>query len=497
MKKRLIVIGTIFIFALIGCGSEDSSKEAKELLQRILTLVGIPQEMVINVCQDNNANNLCEKSEVLAKVSVFKDDSVSTIWEKIEFDKSNSYWLDKIDPSKKLLLVMQDTDNVKYDDGKFALPFTINKSKENNSTKEVSILESMVDEGYLKSSEVVAVKKMNSVDKFYDILLKDLMKNFNTLKDKALSSSKSILENLKYMASELRKNGISKAIPDSVNACGDNEACVNTIIAKLFKNLEITASEAEVIAGVDSNDDPTNDNDKEPKESSSKKTIDFADYLPNSDMEKVYTEYLDGKSYKYGATIFEHKDRITREKNIIKYLGSHNYQGYENSWQIDDEESQLLIKNETIDYIHESLGDIKPYSEMFRQEVKRVRYLNIGDISFSSSFDMKDFAWDKTNCTITKKLTSFSHREHSYSGNIIEEKCIRKGKNYLSAYKEVPERYDIFFNYYQKEIGFIASIDNNCHIETVVQDGGKVTVSTSVDSEGCDVNNMQYIYYKN
>lgn len=249
MKKILVTISTILILALIGCG-DGSSKEAQERLQRILTLIGIPPSIVINICQDNNNNNFCESTEILAKISVARGDTLDKIWEKIQFDASNSYWLDNLDPDKKILLVMQDRDNVEHDNGKFTLPFTINLSKENNSTKELSILEAMVDANYLTPLEVVSVKQMNSVDKFYDALLKDLMKNFNTLKDRNLDSSQSVLKNLKYMAEELREKGINQKLPNSVNTCSGDEKCINGIINEIFKDLEITDSEADSIANL-------------------------------------------------------------------------------------------------------------------------------------------------------------------------------------------------------------------------------------------------------
>jgi len=259
MKKILIIISTILILALIGCGG-TSSKEAQERLQRILTLIGIPPSIVINICQDNNNNSFCESTEILAKISVARGDTLDKIWEKIQFDASNSYWLDNLDPNKKILLVMQDKNNIEHDNGKFTLPFTINLSKENNATKELSILEAMVDANYLTPLEVVAVKSMNSVDKFYDALLKDLMKNFNTLKDKNLNSSQSILENLKYMAEELREKGISKRFPDSINACRGDVTCTDNIINKIFKDLEITDNEANIIANLPKKEEETQEN---------------------------------------------------------------------------------------------------------------------------------------------------------------------------------------------------------------------------------------------
>ena len=261
MKKILITISTILILALIGCG-DGSSKEAQERLQRILTLIGIPPSIIINICQDNNNNSFCENSEILAKITIARGDTLDKIWEKIQFDASNSYWLDNLDPDKKILLVMQDRDNIEHDNGKFTLPFTINLSKENNSTKELSILEAMVDANYLTPLEVLAVKKMDSVDKFYDALLKDLMKNFNTLKDKNLDSSLSILENLKYMAEELREKGINQKLPNRVNACGGDEKCVNSIINEVFKDLEITDSEADSIANLPKEEESSEDREE-------------------------------------------------------------------------------------------------------------------------------------------------------------------------------------------------------------------------------------------
>jgi len=50
MKRFLkIIFIWSFLLGIIGCG--DGGKEAKELLARLLQVVGIPYEMVVNICQ--------------------------------------------------------------------------------------------------------------------------------------------------------------------------------------------------------------------------------------------------------------------------------------------------------------------------------------------------------------------------------------------------------------------------------------------------------------
>ena len=340
MKKRIVTIIMIIIFTLIGCGGE-SSKEAKELLQRILILVGIPQSIVVNICQDNNANNLCENSEILAKLTINKGDTLEDIWQKIEFDDANNYWLDQLDPDKKLLLVMQDTDNVRYDDGKFALPFTINPSREVNATKELSILEAMVDASYLNSSEVVEVKKMNFVDKFYDVLLKDLMKNFNTLKDKALDSSTSILSNIKFMAERLREHGISKTLPDSVNACGSDEACVDKIIARVFKDLEISSSQADIIAGKESGKKEETQQDSVQKLLYITKEIYPSSDFSSLEEEKDVTDFIYDSEHKLKIPNikYDSKDRVI-EIGEVKF--EYNQHGL-SSWDLGEDKAAYKV----------------------------------------------------------------------------------------------------------------------------------------------------------
>ena len=82
MKKRLLLLlSPLLIAGLISCGGGD--KEAKELLLRILNLIGIPQNIVVNICQDKNRDGFCSINEVNKKITVKKGTTIAGILNKI------------------------------------------------------------------------------------------------------------------------------------------------------------------------------------------------------------------------------------------------------------------------------------------------------------------------------------------------------------------------------------------------------------------------------
>ncbi len=62
------------MFGLLSCGG--GSEEAKELLNRLLRVVGIPYSIVVNICQDDNDNGVCEAKELQTKVMINKGDDI-------------------------------------------------------------------------------------------------------------------------------------------------------------------------------------------------------------------------------------------------------------------------------------------------------------------------------------------------------------------------------------------------------------------------------------
>ena len=112
MKRFVWLLTIISMFTIVNCGGGGSSKEAKELLQKILQVVGIPYDIVVNICQDDNKNGICESMELQTKVTLRKGDTFDDIWEKITLTEDGKYFLETRDPTKPILLELQDT-NIK------------------------------------------------------------------------------------------------------------------------------------------------------------------------------------------------------------------------------------------------------------------------------------------------------------------------------------------------------------------------------------------------
>ena len=103
MKKFLWSLSIVALVGLVNCGG-GSSKEAKELLQKILQFVGIPQTIIVNVCQDSNRDGMCNIGEIQAKVTINKGDSVDDIWRKIALNSEGQYFLETYNPEFPILL---------------------------------------------------------------------------------------------------------------------------------------------------------------------------------------------------------------------------------------------------------------------------------------------------------------------------------------------------------------------------------------------------------
>ncbi len=287
MKRVIWSLSVVALISLVNCGGGGATKEAKELLQRILNLVGIPQEMVLNICQNDNNNGICEESELQAKVTINKGDDIETIFAKIVKSEDGKYLLETIDPTKPLLLVLEDIVNVKYNDHKFSFHF--NGLEDNQLEKELSIFESMIDANHLTVKNVEEARKLNNnkaQDKFYAMLLKAIEDNLNTLGDRVaqpkvdvksstlskesnsnLEAEQIMRDNLIETSRNLLANGIEKEFPTKINACGTDESCIDNNLNLLYENIKITPDRAKEIYPIietnntaDSNDTPIVDN---------------------------------------------------------------------------------------------------------------------------------------------------------------------------------------------------------------------------------------------
>ena len=253
MKRFLLSLGIVSLLGLANCGGE-SSEEAKALLQKILNLVGIPYNIIVNICQDNNENGICGLGEQKVSLVIKKGESVATIWEKILQSEDGRYLLETYNPEKPILVELQDVAKVNYDEGKFRLVFDGFKTREDdNETKEISILESMVDADSITVAEADKFRTLNNEEaqyKFYVMLLNDLETNINTLRRDGLDSTKAVEATIKEMGDETKAN---QAIADSINACADDQACVDREIEKISDELIITESESAKITNKNEN----------------------------------------------------------------------------------------------------------------------------------------------------------------------------------------------------------------------------------------------------
>lgn len=226
----------LLIVGLISCGG-SSSKEAAELLLRLLKVVGIPQNIVVNICQDDNDNGFCESIELQTKVNFNKGDDFDKVLEKVSLTEDGEYFLENYDATKNILMEMQDSINVNYYQGNFTFTY-------NPTTQELSILQMMIDEGYLVPDDVNAVRGIPQRESFYNVLFRDFETNLNTLGDKALSSPRAVLANMKEMADELLANGVRDTLPQNLQNCNDDQTCIDAVLAPVSTELLIDENES-------------------------------------------------------------------------------------------------------------------------------------------------------------------------------------------------------------------------------------------------------------
>jgi len=245
IRKIFISLSIILLLSFASCGS-GSSKEAKEVLQKILQLVGIPQEIVVNLCQDSNRDGICNLNDPTVKVTVNKKDSFQKIWQKLEALVDGKFLLETEDPTLPILLEIKNNKS-SYFREKFTIPFNGFTNHEQNQTKELSILQAMVDAGYLQTEDIKKVKEMENQEKFYANLLEDFEINLKTLTENNISIQNAVLANIKEIAEELKDEGIANRIPEEINDCNGNESCLNSILEPISQEVQIDKNETQEI----------------------------------------------------------------------------------------------------------------------------------------------------------------------------------------------------------------------------------------------------------
>ncbi|SFV53076.1 Chitinase [hydrothermal vent metagenome] len=235
MKRLILILVMIATVSLTSCGG-GSSEEAKELLSQILTIVGIPQDMIVNICQDENDNGFCDSFE-LESVSWVKNSFLS----KVIVGEDNSYELKDYDPTKKIIMELQ-SDKVEYNDGNFSLEYK-------GTSRELSILQSMVDNDDLSNEDVAEVKKMDGKDTFDDILLSSMMKNLNGYMHNDMGHKDARYVNLKELGRVLKDDIPLKSLPTLIKKqCNGDKECIKELIKNFSVNLSTDTQSIYTIA---------------------------------------------------------------------------------------------------------------------------------------------------------------------------------------------------------------------------------------------------------
>jgi len=246
IRKIVISLGVILLFSFNSCGG-GSSKDAKELLGKILQFVGIPHSILLNVCQDSNGDGICGAKELFTKLTIEKGESIDDIFEKISLTAEGKYFLETVDPTLPILVELQDVTKVNYDDGKFTLTFNGFKlDKDDNETKEISILESMVDANVLTKNEADkfrTLKNTKAQDKYYAVLLDDLETNINTLRNRGFDSKIAVEVSIREMG---EKTKINQEQANKINSCENNQTCVDKELKNISEELIIDDNKSQV-----------------------------------------------------------------------------------------------------------------------------------------------------------------------------------------------------------------------------------------------------------
>lgn len=461
MNKKIWILSILGMALFSACGS--SSKEGRELQQKMIKIVGIPPEIIVNICQDDNNNGLCESTELQAKVSFSQGDSMETIFSKLTQTEDGRYLLETYDASKPLLLELKDRES-KYFTNKFSIPF--NGFKKSEDEKELSLLQSMIDKDVLASQNVVSAKVMKNVDSFYKVLLRDLEHNIKILTQKGLSIKQAVVENIKEMADELIRNGIEDTIPTKMNACNGDKKCVANVLNPLSTELLLTEEEANAIV------EKSEEDNNQPDNHSNNNKVDFANYMPKSSVTNNYISKT-LSPFQENEQVSGYSTIISRENNILTYDADSS----ESYSTVTINSDNLLVKWKNVNY------DNTKYTIN--------RYTNIGDKIWEWKYNYDDPNHDTKStttysCTLKNKINKFSHGGYTYNGDIIVEKCLINSKvSYTIDNREtITESSYIIYEYMQKDIGNIASINDICYDERGI---AKTT-------EGCTPNGHDYSY---
>jgi len=254
MRRFFLVLIGAMVLNFTGCGK--SSDEAKELLLKLLQLVGIPQSIVVNICQDTNKDGICNLYEPTATLAIDKGDSAEKILEKFVSSTNGRYILENYNPELEIL--MEIADDGRFNTGrKVTLPFKP-KPIVKDTPQELSILQSLIDNDFLEVQDyneiVKEPKARNVIDQ---ILLENIFQNQLILEENNLTVVNATNQNLEFIAEGLRELNVTELV-ENLNECEKNTTkdCKDFII-ETDDRTEINTEDAKIIQETNSTEGTT------------------------------------------------------------------------------------------------------------------------------------------------------------------------------------------------------------------------------------------------
>ena len=205
--------------------------------------------------------------------------------------------------------------------------------------------------------------------------------------------------------------------------------------------------------------------------SNSTKKIDLSDYFPKADIvknfveiQKAGTKFMDiNNSYftenitvksANGITTITTKDGEVVTNTVV--IDEHKI----NETKIENEKKKIMTMNRQV-----NKGDT-----LFVENINSSSEEAIGTITQTGTF----------KCILEDNIFDFQEGDHKYTGDILKIKCILDEKKTTTVKKELLEFvadtngsdtiYNVFYRYIKKEVGMIATIDNNCIENKLVND---------------------------
>jgi len=374
MLRRYLWLIIVVIFLFNSCGRNKS--EAKELLEIILQVVGIPQETIINICQTTQKSDICKGAGLDSQKSNLK-------FEKVKRIGDGKFLLETTTPCEPILVVLKDSD-ILYNDGKFLLKFS--GVEIGVTQKELSMLDAMVDALYLQDN-LSLIKNLNSKyaqDSFYSTLFIDFKKNLNTLREKGLNLIQSIRGTLKGMADELIESGVYASLPQKLNGCGNNQECIDSELKRLSDKLLIDRSEAEIIFRTQKdNNSPLKVRDvpcqEEPYWITQDKIIKDTIGDRDTTVNKIIPPFIDLSNINLNIT----DDNIESTISLFKYsplTSNSESRDYLIQFFIEDRDIlEVGVWMDNYDGLYQELYIIKDGKTIFIENNNLERYLNISE----------------------------------------------------------------------------------------------------------------------